>query len=189
MTDATCSVTDCGRPAEKRTWCAGHYRRWQRRGDVNASVPLRRLNAPVVNGLRQCSHCDEFRPASSYIDGHARCLPCRRERMGEWESRNPGYYREWQRANPDSVNATVQMRRAARLSLPRERVERAVVFARDGFCCQLCGDPLDMDARRSAPFAPTLDHIVPLSKGGHHTYANTQAAHFRCNTSKGARTP
>jgi 5-methylcytosine-specific restriction endonuclease McrA len=29
--------------------------------------------------------------------------------------------------------------------------------------------------------APTLDHIVPLSKGGSHTYDNLQCACFRCN--------
>jgi 5-methylcytosine-specific restriction endonuclease McrA len=39
------------------------------------------------------------------------------------------------------------------------------------------------------PLAPTLDHIVPLARGGHHTRDNTQCAHFSCNTRKGARVP
>lgn len=31
----------------------------------------------------------------------------------------------------------------------------------------------------------TLDHIVPLSKGGEDSYDNTQATHYRCNKKKG----
>lgn len=29
----TCSIEGCSKPAEKRTWCGMHYRRWQRHGD------------------------------------------------------------------------------------------------------------------------------------------------------------
>lgn len=36
-----CSVPGCINPAAKRTWCASHYRRWQRHGDVQPNTPLR----------------------------------------------------------------------------------------------------------------------------------------------------
>ena len=32
--------------------------------------------------------------------------------------------------------------------------------------------------------APTIDHIVPISLGGEHSYANCQAVHFMCNSKK-----
>jgi 5-methylcytosine-specific restriction endonuclease McrA len=32
-----------------------------------------------------------------------------------------------------------------------------------------------------------LDHVVPLSRGGEHSYANVQVAHPFCNLSKGPR--
>lgn len=35
----------------------------------------------------------------------------------------------------------------------------------------------------------TLDHVIPLSKGGKHSKDNVVAACRRCNSSKGARTP
>lgn len=30
----------------------------------------------------------------------------------------------------------------------------------------------------------TIDHIIPLSKGGTHTYNNVQLAHYICNSKK-----
>lgn len=34
---------------------------------------------------------------------------------------------------------------------------------------------------------PSLDHVIPMSKGGAHSYANTQLAHWLCNVTKGNR--
>jgi hypothetical protein len=36
----TCSVPTCERPVRARGWCASHYRRWQRHGDVHAALPI-----------------------------------------------------------------------------------------------------------------------------------------------------
>jgi 5-methylcytosine-specific restriction endonuclease McrA len=41
--------------------------------------------------------------------------------------------------------------------------------------------------RRPSPWSVSLDHIVPVSKGGTHTRDNVQAAHLRCNQAKGDR--
>ena len=67
-----------------------------------------------------------------------------------------------------------------------ERIYRARVFARDGWTCRLCGDPVDRLAVVPDPLAATLDHILPLALGGAHAYANVQTAHFICNSLKGA---
>jgi hypothetical protein len=67
-----------------------------------------------------------------------------------------------------------------------EDVWRSKVYRRDRWCCQLCGDPVDRDAQVPHPLAPTLDHILPLSLGGEHSYGNVQLAHFICNSRKGA---
>ena len=80
-------------------------------------------------------------------------------------------------------------RRRARLrGLPAERVDRLAVYERDGWCCQLCGLSVDRNAAVPQPLAPTLDHIIPIAKGGPHTYTNVQLAHFACNSRKGDAT-
>lgn len=61
------------------------------------------------------------------------------------------------------------------------------VYDRDGWTCGLCHEPIDPALRRPDLRCVSLDHIVPVSKGGAHTRANTQAAHLICNIRKGNR--
>lgn len=81
-----------------------------------------------------------------------------------------------------------KLRRAQAREAGYETVSRAAVFERDAWVCYLCGEPTDRQAQ--APYsrlAATLDHVVPLSKGGPHTMSNLRTAHFACNSSKGNR--
>lgn len=68
-----------------------------------------------------------------------------------------------------------------------EPLDREVVFARDGWVCQLCFEPVDASLAYTHMESKSLDHRVPISKGGAHTYENTQLAHLRCNIAKGDR--
>lgn len=63
-----------------------------------------------------------------------------------------------------------------------EDVHPLIVIERADGVCGICGGDVD-------PLNFHVDHIVPLSKGGEHSYANTQAAHPHCNISKGAKVP
>ncbi len=55
---------------------------------------------------------------------------------------------------------------------------------RDRWTCQLCGKKVNRKAAVPHPAAPTIDHVIPLARGGEHTKANTQLAHFLCNSLK-----
>lgn len=69
-----------------------------------------------------------------------------------------------------------------------ENVNPYKVFVRDKWICQLCGVKTPRKLRGSYQSnAPELDHIVPLSLGGEHSYRNTQCACRQCNGSKGAK--
>jgi 5-methylcytosine-specific restriction endonuclease McrA len=52
---------------------------------------------------------------------------------------------------------------------------RQNVFKRDNFECQYCGTKREL----------TLDHVVPSSRGGIHTWTNLVTACKRCNAKKG----
>lgn len=57
--------------------------------------------------------------------------------------------------------------------------------------CQICGEPIDWNDLKDGHIRrkyPTVDHIIPLSKGGSHTWNNIQLAHMACNAGKCDRT-
>ncbi len=55
---------------------------------------------------------------------------------------------------------------------------RRAVFARDGWRCQYCGAQ-----------AENLDHVMPKSRGGQHSWDNVVASCRRCNSRKENRLP
>lgn len=63
----------------------------------------------------------------------------------------------------------------------------SAVLARDNHVCGLCGFPVAVNRKFPHPLSPSLDHILPRSKGGSDDPANLQAAHLVCNISKGPR--
>lgn len=76
-------------------------------------------------------------------------------------------------------------RRALRRSPGASTVSRWQIFERDGWACHICGGPVARDATVPDPAAPTLDHVVPIARGGDHSEGNLKTAHFYCNSVKG----
>lgn len=83
-------------------------------------------------------------------------------------------------AHPDKVLDVQARRRARKHTATVEDVDRLVVWETHGGICGICHKPVPRDNFH-------LDHIIPLAKGGEHSYANTQPAHPPCNLSKGSR--
>lgn len=79
-------------------------------------------------------------------------------------------------------------RRAKCKGVDAESVNPISVFERDGWRCKLCGRKTPKSKRGTySNDAPELDHIIPISKGGPHTYANTQCTCRKCNAAKSDR--
>lgn len=77
--------------------------------------------------------------------------------------------------------------RARALGVPYEPINRLQVFTRDLWRCGLCGQEVLRTEVAPHPRSPSLDHIVPMARGGGHTYDNVQLACFLCNSRKGAQ--
>lgn len=51
--------------------------------------------------------------------------------------------------------------------------------------CGICGKPVDKKLTPPDPLSPVIDHIIPISKGGHPSAIdNLQLAHWQCNRQK-----
>jgi len=63
-------------------------------------------------------------------------------------------------------------------------VWRNRIFVRDDWRCHICGRKVSKVKKTPHPRAATLDHLIPLAKGGTHEPANVATACFECNCIK-----
>jgi 5-methylcytosine-specific restriction endonuclease McrA len=156
---------ECSKPfssRRKRSNCsdecdkAAAYRSWH-----NKLLQAHAATAKVVK-------CDECGTDFCPLYGHSSttlCAPCAKGRE----------------------RASRATRRALQHGATVELVIPFRVFERDKWRCQLCKRKTPKSKRGSYDDdAPELDHIIPLSKGGEHSYRNTQCACRRCNGVKSA---
>ena len=54
--------------------------------------------------------------------------------------------------------------------------------------CRICGKPVDFSLKYPHPLAASVDHIIPVARGGHPSdISNLQLAHWTCNRQKADR--
>lgn len=98
-----------------------------------------------------------------------------REKNPEWNERRRGNY---------------ERRRARKKSNGRvDDFLNVDVYERDRWFCGICGLKVDKELKWPDPMSASLDHIVPLSRGGSHSLDNVQLAHLVCNERKNASVP
>lgn len=80
-------------------------------------------------------------------------------------------------------------RRAKKRQGPVERFDAHEIYERDAWMCGLCQQPVDPAVLFPDHMSASLDHIVPIARGGSHTRANVQCAHWICNSHKSDSLP
>ena len=81
-----------------------------------------------------------------------------------------------------SVLRIRQFVKGKRYLKPKQSFKRQHIFNRDNHQCQYCGEYFTTKQL-------TLDHIIPVVKGGNNSWENLVSACRCCNQKKGARTP
>lgn len=137
--------------------------------------------------MKRCSKCGETKP----LDQFSRDKRTKDGRRSNCKGCQRAYYAGWYADNQARrVDQAFNWNSRYRLRSPDlyvEFVSRWEIFERDNWTCQICGIPLGQDLPPSEynhPHFPTVDHIVPLARGGEHSYENTRAACKSCNSAK-----
>jgi 5-methylcytosine-specific restriction endonuclease McrA len=159
---------------ELRRWASRPKRalkmKRERDGRIAKATIIAAIVKYVVNPLRPCLDCSV--PLGRTDRRADYCAVCITKRNKATNKRGKRIYKAWRRSIERGVNA--------------ERFDPIAVFERDKWRCHLCGCKTPKRLRGSYDdTAPELDHIIPLSKGGEHSRANTACACRKCNGAKG----
>jgi len=66
-----------------------------------------------------------------------------------------------------------------------DEINHLELFEKHNWICGICCEAINKRLRFPNLLAATVDHIIPISKGGTHTWTNTRPAHAKCNFTKG----
>lgn len=173
------------------------------------------LGSPTMRSRKHCYRCRPVRSTNGskhgtdrrYAQG-CRCDPCRvgkRDRQRAYNAMvkardglSPTQKQRPRGVPKDCEVCGEQLSYANRYATAHRRcradkswwipdLERQAVYERDGFVCQLCDDPVDVNLDSRDAMSATLDHIVPRSLGGLNEPANLRLAHRSCNSKRGNR--
>lgn len=175
-------------------------------------TPAAEARTADPSGSKACSNCKINKPREAFYknaratDGRASwCKDCTKAgskrqydadpaaanaKRVEWgranKERGQAANAKWAAANPERQRETwrksKQVRRAARKGILTEYVDPLVLLELDDGLCGVCGSDVD-------PFEFHMDHIIPVSRGGDHSYVNMQVSHPLCNKRKAASMP
>jgi 5-methylcytosine-specific restriction endonuclease McrA len=196
-----------GNPDGRQWYCepcreirVGEAKRDHQGRNPKARKPCRRCGGPKPPGARR-RYCDTCIPLAArdvkervrrygmerwpLVRSEQLAAQARRRREDpQWAAEQTRRAAEWVKANPERARELRQRRvltyRARKRGAHVEHVEPLVVLERDDGVCGICGEDVD-------PTFFDIDHVIPLARGGEHSYRNVQVAHRRCNARKGAR--
>jgi hypothetical protein len=182
-----CVIDDCPDPQLARGWCRMHYLRWYRLGSTD--TPPRFVPKPCA-----VETCTEFAVKLGWcVMHHARW-----KRRGTTDDPPPkpvlcaaigclrapqarGWCKPHYKQFTGQGSAHEMRRYALKCGSETEPVDYALILAEFGMTCHLCGGEI------ASRVDLNMDHVIPLARGGPHTYANIRPSHRWCNQRKHAK--
>jgi 5-methylcytosine-specific restriction endonuclease McrA len=162
---------------------------------------------------KYCARCDQTLPTENFAKNKARydglqgmCRSCDRAKRIDWEKRNPKKARERidryrfsahgkaknsetaaRRYQQAKLNGTLKPKKINHFLHAQTQLRRRARLAKNGVYNII---PKDLRRLKNSPCfycgqkADTLDHIVPVVKGGTHSIGNLVSACRSCNSRK-----
>jgi len=144
----------------------------------------RHYDLDALQNAHDTRHSPFSMPTQTWVDGKVR---------KDYKSMRDTYIKWLKTGNNFEVARQLLANRNIRLErlklVPRDKSTVAEVLDKYGSICYLCAELIDLEAPRS-PAQPgwerglQIDHVIPISKGGHDTIDNLRPTHGKCNLSK-----
>lgn len=179
----TCNADGCDKPGERGYGlCGAHYYRFRRYGDPNAKT-VKNVDNGGKCGVSGCdlpykqdgyciAHMNKFNPDGT-IKATRDCRVCG-DRIDFLEVVDGRTLR----------SDTTRCRDCGRRR-PGNPITSAELAIRDrSWECVICGEDVLFNRSNPHPLSPSVDHIIPLARGGENTPENCALAHLVCNKSK-----
>lgn len=161
----------CSRPCNRRA-----YMRRQGWTPAPPKPPAQPKSPASRIYLRTCTMCDR-----AFVARAPSAKMCSEEcRLANISDRLMGLYRAALSVPTLNVKLAMHWHR----DLCRYLVER------DGHSCQICGQQIDLtltSGPRGNRQGPSVDHVVPRSRGGSDDLSNLRLTHWSCNHRRGNR--
>jgi 5-methylcytosine-specific restriction endonuclease McrA len=176
ITASVCSDDCMKEQARRKSRLHNHGREEYSHGVVVCACGRVEVYAKWFRGATQCRRCKRLDARRKW-----------RKTVGGKASRRA--YRKSEKGKSIAKSGKKHYKHVKRMATPgrTERVELSDIMGRDGGRCQLCGCKVKMPTGTWSKQMATLDHIIPLSRGGAHTMDNVQLACAQCNSTKGAK--
>lgn len=162
----------------RRTWSHEHPEQARAHSRQNHH---RHRDAALVRAKK---HYQEHRAAriAKQRENDAKRIEERRAYNREYRKKNAerllAYHRAYATAYnkkyPEKIAAYQKARRARKKGFTDKAILYRALWEIFGHCCGVCHEPLILEEM-------TIDHILPLAKGGLHIYENVRPAHLSCN--------
>ena len=167
-----------------RSQYTANSRRWEKSNPEKVSAKLSRWradNAEHVSGYKR-QYRESNQEAVLEYDRryYADNVEARREQSRLLNQ-------EWRSSNPEKIRLKDERRRAMKRDAYVEDVRLYFLLERDGYQCVVCRGAIDPVLRHPHLGSASLEHIVPLVRGGMHSYLNCAPSHLGCNISKGSK--
>ena len=131
-----------------------------------------------------CKECGtKYHWTMYWMNTSACCVECKNKR--ETKQKRKG--RQQRKSNPNYTRTKNHKQRAKHYGVKYERVNIELIFVRDEYKCKGCGTNV-VRCKKYKPNQATIDHMIPLSRGGTHTWDNLITLCHQCNSSKNNKT-